>query len=278
MRKKIVDYEAIADRNHAIALAAQDLSKNELDDPALSQLLNDLEDYVTLEQMGGDYFHLVPVKNKSDKAAGLVAIAANPRKHGGSESPISLNSILRTHQYHAGGGVPLVNAPDKALAIAQAKELIKKYVQTGSIAKLGKGGARSKRTPEEELGIAASTLVDTDRGYNSTVGYAYGGLALDQGHKKSHLSRPDLSNDPTNLENEIQYANKGKAATEKMAGQQGREATDEELAQGLLKSFLNKITSDVTLPDRRTIAGREAYDDLMIPINEKVAAHLASLQ
>ena len=66
MRKKIVDYEAIADRNHAIALAAQDLSKNELDDPALSQLLNDLEDYVTLEQMGGDYFHLVPVKNKSD--------------------------------------------------------------------------------------------------------------------------------------------------------------------------------------------------------------------
>ena len=266
------------DRNESIALASRAHKRGELADPALSQLLNDLEDYVTLEQMGGDYFHLVPVKDKSDKAAGLVAVAANPRKHGGSESPISMNAILKTQQYHEGGGVPLVNAPDKALAIAQAKELIKKYVQPGSIAKLGKGGARSKRTPEEELGVAASTLVDTDRGYNSTIGYAYGGLAPDQGHKKSHLSRPDLSNDPTNLEIEIQYANKAKSATEKMAGQQGREATNEELAQGVLKSFLNKITSEITLPDRRTIAGREAYNDLMNPINAKVAAYLASLQ
>ena len=266
-----------AQRNHHIALASRALKRGELNDNSLESLLSNLEDYVELEGMGGDYFYLAPVKNKTDNAKGLVAIKANPRVRGGSESPLSINAVLKTQQFHEGGGVPLVNPPSKEKAIEKAKKLISKYVQPGSISNLGKGGARSKRTEEELLGIAASTLVDTDRGYNSTIGYAYGGLGLDQGHRISHIGRPDLSNDPNNLELEIQYANKGKAATEKAAGKEGRAPTDAELAEGLLKSFINKITSDVVLPDRRTIVGREEYKALMDPINAKVNAYYQSI-
>jgi len=264
-------------RNARIANTSRALIRKELNDPQFEKLIDGLEDYVRLEQMGGDYFYLTDVKNKKDNANGLVAIKAKPRSHGDAESPLSINSILKTQLYHEGGGVPLVSPPSKELAIDEARELISKYVQGGSVSKLGSGGARSKRSPEELLGIAASTLVDTDRGYNSTVGYAYGGLGLDQGHKISHIGRPDLSNDPNNLEMEIQYANKGKSATEKMAGQEGREPTDEELAQGLLKSFINKITSDVKLPSRGSLKGRAEYEAIMDPINAKVDAYMASL-
>jgi len=265
-------------RNARIANTSRALKRGELKDPEFEKLINDLEDYVCLEQMGGDYFYLTGVKDKKDNANGLIGIKAYPRSHGDSESPLSINSILKTQLYHEGGGVSLVSPPSKELAIEEAKKLISKYVQEGSISKLGKGGARSKRTPEELLEIAASTLVDTDRGYNSTIGYAYGGLGLDQGHKISHVGRPDLSNNPNNLEMEIQYANKAKSATEKKAGKEGRVPTDAELAQGLLKSFINKITSDVTLPDRRTLAGRAEYEALMNPINAKVNEYMASLE
>ena len=140
-----------------------------------------------------------------------------------------------------------------------------------SIAGIGSGGARGNRTPEQLKDVASSLLVDTDRGYNSRAGYAYGGMPLDAGHVIGHASRPDLSDKGSNLEWENQYANKGKAATEKKAAQEGREATDEELAAGLFKSHKNKLLSDVVLPGRKGSAERNAFMD---PINQKVDDYL----
>ena len=116
-------------------------------------------------------------------------------------------------------------------------------------------------------------LVDTDRGYNSRAGYAYGGMPLDAGHVIGHASRPDLSDKGFNLELENQYANRGKAATEKMAANQGREATDQELAAGLFKSHKNKLLEDVVLPGRK---GSKERNDFMEPINRKVEEYLAA--
>ena len=58
-----------------------------------------------------------------------------------------------------------------------------------------------------------------------------------------------------------------------MAAQQGREATDKELAEGLFKSHKNKILEDIVLPGRR---GSKVLKAFMEPINEKVASYMAA--
>ena len=58
-----------------------------------------------------------------------------------------------------------------------------------------------------------------------------------------------------------------------MAANQGREATDAELAQGLFKSHKNKVIADVVLPGRKGSNERNAF---MQPINDKVNSYLAS--
>jgi len=257
-------------RNEAIAAASGALKRGELGDPDLEKLLGELEDYVELEGAGGDYYHLERPKRKSDREAGKVFLVANPRNYGQEQNPLTHKAIYATQMLHENGGVPLVNAPDKEPAIARMKELLNKYVMGTSVAQIGSGGQRHQRNAEQLLDVAASLLVDTDRGYNSRAGYAFGGMPLDAGHVIGHVSRPDLSDEGFNLELENQYANKGKAATEKMAAQLGREATDEELAKGLFKSHLNKILEGTTLPYRR---GSKALAEYMAPISQKVADH-----
>ena len=55
------------------------------------------------------------------------------------------------------------------------------------------------------------------------------------------------------------------ATAEKLAGQQGREATNEELADMIFKSIINRTVEDVKLP--RKGKARDAY---MAPINAKL--------
>ena len=245
--------------------------RGELSDPVLEKLLAELEDYVELQGIGGDYYHLEAAKRKSDKAAGKVFLVAEPRLHGEGQNSYTHKAIRATHDLHANDGVSLVNAPDKAPEIARAAELLDKYVMDTSVRGIGSAGERGElpRSNEELRNVAASLLVDTDRGYNSRAGYAYGGMPLDGGHVQSYASRPDLANEGSNLEWENQYVNKGKSATEKMAAGLGREATDAELAQGLFKSHVNKLLEGTVLPGRK---GSQERKDFMAPINAKVGS------
>ena len=257
--------------NARIAASSSALASGRMaaEDPQLAKILSGLEDYVELEGMGGDYYHLAPAKRKSDREAGKVFFVAEPRVHDMSQDPLTHKAIAATQQLHANDGVPLVNAPNKGLAVEKAKKLIGNYVMDTSVRNIGSGGERAAlpRNSEELLDVAASLLVDTDRGYNSRAGYALGGMPLDAGHVIGYINRPDLANKGTNLEWENQYANKGKAATEKMAGNQGREATNEELAEGLFKSHKLKLLADVVLPGRKNSQERQAFMD---PINAQL--------
>ena len=246
--------------------------RGELGDPVLEKLLGELEDYVELQGLGGDYYHLEAAKRKSDKAAGKVfLVKSNPRNRGESQNSLTHKAIKATHDLHANGGVPLVNAPSKEPAIARVNELLDQYVMDTSIRDIGSAGERGElpRSNAELRDVAASLLVDTDRGYNSRAGYAYGGMPLDGGHIIGYASRPDLANKGSNLEWENQYANKGKSATERMAKGFDREATDAELAQGLFRSHLNKLVEDVVLPGRK---GSKTREEFMAPINAKAGS------
>ena len=255
--------------NAALARGSQAYKRGELNDADLARLLGELEDYVELQGAGGDYYYLSRPNpsGRKQKDPDKVFLVAEPRVHGMEQHPMTHQAIAATQQLHEGGGVPLVNAPDKDPAIDRMRYLLDKYVMGTSVANIGSGGQRHQRNAEQLNDVAASLLVDTDRGYNSRAGYAYYGMPLDAGHVIGHASRPDLSDLGSNLEWENQYANKGKSATEKIAANQGREATDEELAAGLFKSHLNKLTSDVVLPGRKGSKVRQEY---MAPINQKV--------
>ena len=185
-------------RNAALAAGSKALIEGRINDPALVRLLGALEDYVELEGAGGDYYHLEAAKRKSDRLAGKVFLVAEPRAHGMDQNPLTHKAISATQQLHENDGVPLVNAPDKGPAIARMNELLNKYVMGTSIAGIGSGGQRHSRTPEQLQDVAASLLVDTDRGYNSRAGYAFGGMPLDAGHVIGHASRPDLSDKGSN--------------------------------------------------------------------------------
>lgn len=260
-----------AQRAHDLALGTNAYINGELNDPVLEKLLGELEDYVELQGIGGDYYHLEAAKRKSDKAAGKVFLVAEPRLHDQNQNSYTHRAIRATHDLHANGGVPLVNAPAKEPAIARVNELLDQYVMDTSVRNIGSAGERAElpRSTEELRDVAASLLVDTDRGYNSRAGYAYGGMPLDGGHVVGYASRPDLANKGSNLEWENQYANKGKAATEKMAAGLGREATDAELAQGLFKSHLNKLVEGTVLPGRK---GSKTREEFMAPINAKAGS------
>ena len=266
--------DLIASRGANFLRGNQALDRGEIE-PQLAQLLSALEEYVELEGAGGDYYHLAPSRRKSDNLAGKVFLVAEPRLHGQEQHPLTHIAIKSTQQLHENGGVPLIAPSSKEPAIARMNELLDKYVMSTSVAGIGSGGQRHQRNAEQLRDVAASLLVDTDRGYNSRAGYALGGMPLDAGHVIGHASRPDLSDKGSNLELENQYANKGKAATEKIAANQGREATDAELAEGLFKSHKNKLLADVSLPGRK---GSKERNTFMQPINDKVDAYLASIR
>jgi hypothetical protein len=257
--------------NENLAVGASAYSSGQLhrEDPQLAELLDGLEKYANLEQDVADYYELAPAKQKADRMAGKVFLVPVKRQHDLNQHPLTHKAIAATQLYHEGGSVPLVSPPSIDAETAAMKQTLQEIVMPGSINKIGGGGEREEtpRSDAEKLDASASLLAVLARGYNQDIGYAYGGMPLDVGHKISHTSRPDLSNKASNLTWENQYANKGKSATEKMAGQQGREATDEELAQGLFRSHINKLVADVVLPGRKGSAERREFMD---PINAKV--------
>ena len=141
----------------------------------------------------------------------------------------------------------------------------------GSITSVGTLGSREKPTDKEVLYRAAALYGDVDRGYDPKTGMPFntmrseGVTPLDAGHFQSHISFPELSNSPTNIGYQNQYENKGQATAEKLAGQQGREATNEELADMIFKSIINRTVEDVQLPRKG-----KARDAFMAPINAKL--------
>ena len=257
-------------KNASLAAGSRALKSGELQaqDPELANLLGGLEDLVKVQDMGGDFFEVAPAKRKSDREADRVFLVPVERPHGLGQDPLTHKALAATQRFYANDGEAMdTNAPSKALAIEKAKELIEKHVMPTSYNTIGRLGSREAPTAEEALGRAASLLVDTDNGGNRRMQYAFGNIPLDAGHIQSHASRPDLSNDPTNIEMQIGYVNKGQAATEKMAAGLGREATAAELADGIFRSHLNKVLSDVVLPGRKGSKERQAF---MAPINAKL--------
>ena len=97
-----------------------------------------------------------------------------------------------------------------------------------------------------------------------------------------HASRPDLSDnrlvrflDDGKTNN---FANKGKAATEKMAAQQGREATDEEFGERCYSEVISiRSWKEQRLPYRR---GSKALAEYMASrlLREKVDDHYRPLK
>ena len=242
--------------------------KLEAQDPQLAKLLSGLEDLAEVQAIGGDFFEVAPAKRKSDRKADRVFLVPVERPHGLGQDPLTHKALAATQRFYSNGGEAMdTNAPSKGAAIERVKELLQKHVMPTSYNTVGRLGSREAPTAEEALGRAASLFVDTYNGGNRRMQYAFGNIPLDAGHIQSHASRPDLSNDPLNIEMQIGYVNKGQAATEKMAASLGREATPEELANGIFRSHLNKILSDVVLPGRKGSKEREAF---MAPINAKL--------
>lgn len=234
--------------------------------PEEAMFMKEIAEKARIEQAGGDYFEPVYGRNagKKDK----FFMVPTERAHGLSQSPATYRALIAAEEmYRTGDKSNIRSMGDDS----ELRELLNKHVMPTSIKSIGGLGSRTAPTEEEALGRLAALLGDTDRGYNRKTGMPFSGVGLDAGHIASHASNPELSNAASNIMFENQYMNKAKASAEKVAYQQGRQATDEELADALFRSFINKITSDVKLPSRNTKEGKAAYKALMDPINAKLA-------
>ena len=261
--------ERLRARNEA-ALA---LDNGTFDDPQLAKILGELEPYRELEEAVGDYHDLVIPKNKSQRESGLVKMVAQERTGGLSKAPNTLRAVIAAEQQARSGRQTL---PERD--ISRMAGLLKDLVVPGDINKLGSLGARGNLTGETALLRAAALATDLDNGFDPKTRVPFNVMnqavstPLDAGHVIAHASRPDLSDSPENIGFQNAYENRGQASAEKFASQQGREATQTELANALYRSFVNKMIDDVKLPSRNTKEGKAAYAALMDPINAKLAA------
>jgi ribosomal protein S11 len=249
--------------------------KGLIDDPAFMRALREAEKGVELSEVGGDYFEPI-VNYKVDKdgnkkylGKGKVNLEPVERAHGLGQSPTSMRAILAQERLKRTGFSAFAPPPIEG-EIKRIEQILRESVSATSYGKIGMGGARGNRTPEQKLGVAASLLADVNRGYNRETGIAFNGVALDAGHRVAHSANPLLSDEPSNLIMQNQYMNKGQAAVEKMAFQQGREATDEELAQGLWKSWVNKIMDGAPLLTDGMRKNSTKYREVMSAVNAKI--------
>jgi hypothetical protein len=248
------------------------LDRGEIDDPAFVKLMKGLEKAVEVEDIGDVYYS--PVVNKSKKggyiSADKIILAPEDRMHGGAQSPSTFRAILAQERFKRDGYTAFDLASIEP-EIARITKLLRDEVDFNKSVKLiGNAGARGKRTDEQYLGVAASLLADTDRGYNRQTGIAFNGMPLDGGHLVAHSANPALSDEPTNLIMQSGYMNKAQAATEKKAKQLGREATDVELANGLLKSWIGRILDGEALLTDGMRKNSNQYNSVMSGINAKV--------
>jgi ribosomal protein S11 len=259
------------------------VDRGEIDDPDFLRALEKIGKGVEIEDIGGDYFEPVvnykinkdgsPILDAEGKkqylGKGKVNLEAVERAHGLGQSPSSMRAILAQERFKRTGYTGF-NPPPIEGDIERITKILQEGVSATSYGKIGMGGARGNRTPEQKLGVAASLLADVDRGYNRETGIAFNGVALDAGHRVAHSANPLLSDDPSNLIMQNQYMNKGQSAVEKRAYQQGREATNEELAQGLWKSWINKILDGAPLLTDGMRKNSPKYREVMSAINAKV--------
>ena len=256
--------ERLARRNQVQLLH----DSGQLNDPWFSKQLDKFYEGVEISDLAGDYYDVVysPRGAKKDK----VSLRAKPRGHGMSKDPSTYRATIAAEGQLRSGDTSMAG-PAKDLEKIAA--FLQKNVMPGDITKVGSLGSREAPTEEQALMRAAALLGDVDRGYDPVTGVAFNGMPLDAGHIISHISRPDLSNDPANIRFQNAYENKGQAAAEKFAGQQGREATNEELADALWKNLINKAVAGVSLPRK----GSKAYKEYMDPINAKVARYAGEI-
>lgn len=280
MRKRFANDRDIRERVNNVQLM---VDRGEIDDPDFLRALEKIGKGVEIQDIGGDYFEPV-VNYKIDKQGqpildergekkvlgnGKVHLEPVERAHGLSDSPSSMRAIIAQERLKR-TGYTAFNPPPIEPEIARITKILQDGVSLTSYGKIGMGGARGNRTKEQKLGVAASLLADVDRGYNRETGIAFNGVGLDAGHRIAHSANPLLSDEPSNLIMQNQYMNKGQSAVEKMAYQQGREATDQELAQGLWKSWLNKIMVNQPLLTDGMRKGSSAYNAVMDNINQKL--------
>lgn len=190
--------------------------------------------------------------------------------HGGGDSNSTLRSIIAQEQFKRNGSTRF-NLPSIQPNIERITQLLQEEVDPASIKQIGKAGNRGNRTDAQFAGIAASLLADTDRGYNRQTGIAFNGMALNGGHLVAHSADPSLSNDPLNIIMQNAYMNKIQGAgPEKMAKNLGRPATDEELADGLMRGYITKILDNTTLLTDGLRKNSKQYNDVMSAIDAKI--------
>ena len=246
------------------------LDNGEIDDPAFVKLMQGLERAVEVEDIGDVYYSPIVREGKKGYAStDKIILDAEDRIHGAALEPSTFRSLLAQERMKRTGYTAFDLQPITA-DIKRISDLLRDEVDMVSLKKIGKAGARGKRTDEQYLGVAASLLADTDRGYNRQTGIAFNGMPLDGGHLVAHSANPALSDDPENIIMQNGYMNKSQSATEKMAKGLGREATDEELADGLFKSYIRRILENEELLTNGMRKNSQEYKDVMSVINSKV--------
>ncbi len=246
------------------------INRGEIDDPDFLRAVGLAAEGRAVEDFGGDYFVPVAPKQKSARESGKVFLEPVERGSGLGTSSATYQAMIAAEALARAGkkGNTFAGPPKDLDKIAS---FLEKHVMPGSISSVGVLGSREKPTDREVLYRAAALYGDVQRGYDPKTGMPFntmrseGVTPLDAGHFQSHISFPELSNSPTNIGYQNQYENKGQAAAEKYAGNLDREATDEELADMLFKSIINRTVEDVKLP--RKGKARDAY---MAPINAKL--------
>lgn len=242
-----------------------------IDDPEFLNAIDKAAQGRAIEELAGDYFELTVPRRKSDRESGKVFLTPVPATHGMSTSAATYQAMAAAEAQARSGKsrlAPGAGANDLAKTIAFLQE----HVMPGSISYIGKLGSRETPTEQEVLERAAKLLGDTRNGFDSSSGMPFnmfrqqGIIGLDAGHGEAHASNPALSNSASNIRFQNMYENRGQAAAEKIAANQGRSASGQEIADMLWKSIVKRTVDDVKLPRK----GSAAFKALMGPINAKV--------
>jgi len=237
------------------------LDNGQLNDPEFSKFVDELLPYVNLQESTEDYYDLV----RAPRGKRKVYLQAKERPHGLSKDPSTYRALFMAER-QARSGKSAAAPPAKDLTTMT--KLLQDLVMPTSINSVGSLGSRKRPTDEQMLLRAASLLTDVDRGYDPVTGAAFNGMPLDAGHIQSHISHPELSNDPYNIRFQNAYENKGQSAAEKIAGREKRDPTGEEIANMLWKTIVNRTIDGTKLPRKNS----KAYHAYMDPINAKVEA------
>ena len=259
------DSERLRNINRAALVADQFGNPNSLlYDPAIARVLEITEQGRLVQDVVGDQFDITGY----DRSGRL---RIKPKEvHGLSDSPANIRELGITSQYYAGGQEPLVE--QRASVIDPEAAAAMKLINIADVSALGSKGLRpgESLTRDEKLQRAVVLGSDSVRGYNRVTGIPFGDFGLDAGHQIAHAIDPSRSADPANIMFENKYMNRSKAGVEKKAAQENRAIDNQEMAQSLFRSFINKIVAGVELPGRRGSTVREEY---MNPARDKVRAH-----